>query len=249
MTIIETTAPASRPSVSGTVSGPPSDSVAGTVYRTLALIFGGILLVVGIAALSGGRFADSFIAEEMDRQNITMPTAEAIDGQLEKGRIDQQTAEELRPFDGELMSNGNHAKAYAGYIQDHMTAAGAASGLPAEQATYSGIGSAYSEVQAELSSEIAAQNPKASEEEISALVAKEIADPTSRYEAAREAASLASLRFDTMFNGNMLVGTLLNVYGWGLIGTIATWAGIALTGVGALLILGSFLLRPRTNRR
>lgn len=249
MTIAEAVVPVSLPSVAGSVSGPSSSSLTGTVYRTLALIVGVIILAVGIAALAGGRFADGFIAEEMDRQNITMPTAEAIDGQLAGGRIDQQTAEELRPFAGELMSNGNHAKAYAGYIQDHMAASGAASGLPPEKATYSGIGSAYSEVQAELTGEVAARNPQASEEDISALVAQEIADPTSRYGTAREAASLDLLRFDTMFNGNMLVGTLLNVYGWGLIGTIATWAGVALVFFGALLILGGFLLRPRPNRR
>lgn len=240
--------PVSRPSVSGPVPAPASASVVGTVYRTLALIFGVIILAVGVAALSGGRFAAGFIAEEMDRQNITMPAVEAIDGQLAGGRIDQETADELRPYAGELMSDGLQAKAYAGYIQDHMAASGAASGLPAEQATYSGIGSAFSEVQAELTADIAAENPKASEGEVSALVAKEISDPTSRYEAAREAASLQSLRFDTMFNGNMLVGTLLNVYGWGLIGTIATWAGVALIIVGALLILGGIVLRPRTNR-
>lgn len=247
MTIAEAVAPVSRPSAPGPGPAPASRSFPATVYRTLALTFGVLMLVVGIAALSGGRFADDFIAGEMARQHITMPTTEAIDGQLAGGRIDRETADELRPHAGELMSNGLQAKAYAGYIQDHMAASGAASGLSAEQATYSGIGSAFSEVQAELTAEIAAENPKASEEEVAALVAGEISDPTSRYETAREAAGLKSLRFDTMFNGNMLVGTLLNVYGWGLIGTIATWAGTALIIIGALLLLGGIFLRPRAN--
>lgn len=248
MTITKSATPAIQQSVASPVSRPASSSVAGTVYRTFALIVGIIILVVGIGALWGGRFADNFIAAEMERQHITMPTMDAIDGQLAGGRIDQETADELRPHAGEMMSNGLQAKAYAGYIQDHMAASGAASGLTPEQATYSGIGSAFSDVQAELGAEISGDNPQASEAEVAALVAKEISDPTSTYASAREAASLKSLRFDTMFNGNMLVGTLLNVYGWGLIGSIATWAGIALIIVGALLILGGIVLRPRANR-
>ncbi|MDR7329295.1 hypothetical protein [Corynebacterium guangdongense] len=246
MTITKSAAPVRQsPSTPLATAG---SSTAATVYRTLALIVGAIVLVVGVGALWGGRFADSFIAEEMARQNITMPSEQAIDSQLASQRIDQQTADELRPYADLQMADGNHAKAYAGYIQDHMAAAGAAAGLPAEQATYSGIGAAYGEVEAALTAEIAADHPKASEEEVAALTAKEIADPTSDYETAREAAGLKALRFDTMFNGNMLVGTLLNVYGWGLIGTIATWAGLACLVIGPLLILGGSLIRPKANR-
>ena len=246
MTITKSPAPVRQSPSTPLATATPT--TAATVFRTLALIVGVVVLIVGVGALWGGRFADSFIAEEMERQNITMPSEQAIDAQLASQRIDQQTAEELRPYADLQMANGNHAKAYAGYIQDHMAAAGAASGLSAEQATYSGIGAAYGEAEATLSAEIAADHPKASEEEVAALVAKEISDPTSGYETAREAAGLKSLRFDTMFNGNMLVGTLLNVYGWGLIGTIATWAGVACLVLGTLLILGGFLIRPKANR-
>ncbi len=247
MTITKTSETVRQSPSTPLVGTAPSTAPAAAVYRTLALIFGVVILVVGVGALWGGRFADSFIAEEMERQNITMPSEQAIDGQLASGRIDQATADELRPYADLQMANGNHAKAYAGYIQDHMAAAGAASGLPAEQANYSGLGAAYGEAETALTAEVAAENPKASEEEVAALVAKEIADPTTGYDTAREAAELKSLRFDTMFNGNMLVGTLLNVYGWGLIGTIATWAGIACLVAGTLLILGGFLVRPKAR--
>lgn len=255
MTIIEPAAPArpARPAPHPLPTAPNTATTgapdtARTIYRTLALVFGAILLLAGVGALWGGRFAESFIAEEMDRQNITMPTEQAIDGQLASGSIDQTTAEELLPYAGVTMANGSHAKAYAGYIQDHMAGAGAAAGLTPEQATYSGVGAVYAEVEETLTAQVAADNPRASEEEVLALVAGEIADPTSGYPAARQAAALDSLRFGTMFNGNMLVGTLLNVYGWGLVGAIATWAGIAFLAIGALFLLGGFLIRPRTTR-
>lgn len=247
MTITKTAASGFTPYVGSSQLKQPPGAVAATIYRTLALIIGVVILTVGIGALSGGRFADNFIADEMQRQNITMPGIEAIEGQLAGGRITQDTADALRPHAGEMMSNGIQAKAYASYIQDHMAASGAASGLSPEQATYSGIGAAYGEIEAALTAEIAADNPAASEQEVAALTAKEISDPITSYATAVEAASLKSLRFDTMFNGNMLVGTLLNVYGWGLIGAIATWAGTGLIIAGVILILGVLVLRPRKN--
>ena len=40
----------------------------------------------------------------------------------------------------------------------------------------------------------------------------------------------------TMFMGETLRGTLLNAWGWGTMGTIATLVGIVLMGIGAVLL-------------
>lgn len=46
--------------------------MATQVYKTLSKIFGIILLVVGIAALSGGLYADSFIKAQLEEQDVVL---------------------------------------------------------------------------------------------------------------------------------------------------------------------------------
>lgn len=206
------------------------------VYRNLAVIAGVLALILGIGAIAGGRFSDSFITKQMAAQNITMPTKESIDGQLDGGKIDAETARLLRPYAGKPLRTGSQARAYAMYIQAHMAYAGKQAGLSPEQATFSGLGQVIRTAKEELTKKVAADNSDLSSDDVEVKVKQEIANPATEYEQARKVASLEELRTDTMFTGNVLSGTLLNVYGWGLLGTIGTWVGwlLVLTGLGLL---------------
>jgi hypothetical protein len=57
----------------------------------------------------------------------------------------------------------------------------------------------------------------------------------------------------TLFMGETLRGMLLNAWGWGTLGTIATLAGIVLIGLGAILLavplLATVTARRRVERR
>ena len=53
----------------------------------------------------------------------------------------------------------------------------------------------------------------------------------------------------TMFMGETLRGTLLNAWGWGTMGTIATIAGIVLLGIGVVLLAVPLLVAVTSRRR
>ena len=186
--------------------------MATQVYRTLAKIVGAVLLVVGIAALFGGNFAHGFVREQLVAQNITMPTAEAIDAQVASGRITEGNAVELRKYaaDGP-MSTGPQARAFADeYILSHMRAGAKAAGVPEEQATYSGIGEVVTAKTAQLRAELKAvpENASKTDQEIAALAAQEIANPATDFSLAKEIKSLQDLRTSTFLDGNTLRGMM-----------------------------------------
>ena len=79
------------------------------------------------------------------------------------------------------------------------------------------------------------------------LVQAEINDPMTEYALAEEVASLNDLRYSTLLDGNTLRGMLLNAYGWGMIGTIATWAGIGAIVIGLALTAFGFLYKGRKD--
>ena len=225
--------------------------MATQVYRTLAKIVGAVLLVVGIAALFGGNFAHGFVREQLEAQNITMPTTEAIDAQVASGRITEGNAVELRKYaaDGP-MSTGPQARAFADeYILSHMRAGAKAAGVPEEQATYSGIGEVVSAKTAQLRAELKAvpENASKTDQEIAALAAQEIANPATDFSLAKEIKSLQDLRTSTFLDGNTLRGMLLNAYGWWLVGTIALVAGWTLIVVGVGLLALGLVLKPRAS--
>jgi len=53
----------------------------------------------------------------------------------------------------------------------------------------------------------------------------------------------------TMFMGETLRGTLLNAWGWGTMGTIATIAGFVLIGIGGILLAVPLLIAATSRRR
>lgn len=213
-------------------------SIATRIYKNIAKILGIVLVLIGIGAIIGGKFADSFIAEQLGDQYITMPEEEGINAQVESGRITQEDADALLPFAGEEMTNGNQAKAFANhYIYAHMKAGAAGLGYP--DANYSSLGGIFSEKEAALIEELKADNPTADEDTLAKMAAAEIKNPLTEYATAEEAAALEDLRYGTFLDGNTLRGMLLNAYGWGLVGTIAFWVGIlALVGGIALAAWG-----------
>lgn len=169
-----------------------------------------------------------------------MPTEEAISKQLESGSLTQEDADALTPYAGQTMTNGNQAKAFANrYIAARMRAGADRAGYP--DATYNSLGAVYTEKETAVIDELTTKNPDADEATIKAMATAEIANPMTSIPAAKEAAAVKSLRFDTMLNGNSLRGMLLNAYGWGLVGTIARWAGIGLIIVGLLLGIYGFV--------
>lgn len=222
--------------------------MATQVYRTLAKIVGAVLLLVGIAALVGANFAHGFVSEQLADQAIAMPSNESIDAQVESGRITEADAAALRPFAGQKMDSGVQARAFSDhYIAAHMKAAAKGAGVPDERASYSGIGELVTEKTTALKAELKAlpENAGKSDAEIAALANREIANPSTTFDNAKQAAALQKLRLDTFLDGNTLRGMLLNAYGWWLVGTIARFAGWALIVVGVALLGLGFALKPK----
>lgn len=221
--------------------------MASQVYKTLAKIVGIVLILGGAVAIFAGNFTGGFIKSQLEDQAVVLPTEEAIDAQLESGRIQQEDADAIRPVAGEAVTTGKQAEIFANhYIYAHMKAGVAGAGLP-EGTTYATVGGITSEKTAELTEEVAADNPDADEATVAKLVQAEINDPMTEYALAEEVASLNDLRYSTLLDGNTLRGMLLNAYGWGMIGTIATWAGIGAIVIGLALTAFGFLYKGRKD--
>lgn len=114
------------------------------VYQVLAQVFGIVLIIVGIGALSGGLYAHSYVTNQLSQEKITMPAGDAITA------LPQDSQKALKPFAGKPMTTGPQAQAYANhFIWEHMQSACAnvkdAKGnalppVPPEKCTYAGIG-------------------------------------------------------------------------------------------------------------
>ncbi|WP_124054506.1 hypothetical protein [Arcanobacterium ihumii] len=220
--------------------------MAAKIYKTLAIIFGVVLIVIGAGASFGGKYAHSFVNDQLGAQEISMPDKEALDGQLKGGRLTQEDVDALSGFVGEKMTTGPQAQAFADhYIAAHMRAAAKGAKVADDKATFEGIGELVNEEKAKLAKEIKSANPTVDDKAIDALVNKEIANKASTNETAQKIAKLTDLRMNTFLNGNSLRGMLLNAYGWYLVGTIALYAGIALIIVGALLVIGGIAVKPK----
>ncbi|MDO5048491.1 MAG: hypothetical protein Q4D87_01240 [Actinomycetaceae bacterium] len=216
------------------------------VYKTFAKIFGIILVLIGVGALVGAMFASSFISSQMEEQAIIFPEEEAIQSQVEIGRITEEDAAALRPYAGQQLADGAGAQVYAdNYIHSHMAFAARQAGVEGE--TYATLGGLVGQETAALTEKLTADNPGESEETIAKMVAAEIANPLTEYPEAARAKELQDLRTDIMLTGNTLRGMLLNVYGWGLIGQIAFFAGIGAVIVGLALTIWGFLPAKKKN--
>ncbi|MDU0477883.1 hypothetical protein QVA66_01365 [Staphylococcus chromogenes] len=88
------------------------------VYRALFEIFAVIFIVVGAGAAYGGNFAHNFVTAQLDQEKITMPAGQAI-----TSLKDQASQDALKPYEGQPLTTGPQAKAYADhFIWQHMMA-------------------------------------------------------------------------------------------------------------------------------
>ena len=188
----------------------------------------GLLLAV-VLLIAGGllTWASVFIGNEVDSQfsaqDITMPTQEAIDAQVEGGSLSEEDADALAAYAGETLDNGPAAKAYADhYIMAHMNASGRE--LSGEPVTYEQASATGREMMAAV-----AENPDATEEQQA------------------EAQAWMDLR-ESLFMGNTLRGLLLYGYAFATIGTIAGFAAIA-AFAGAAVLLALSVMGMRHARR
>lgn len=200
MTILE-----DRPTTTPTT--PVDKPIPVTRRRIDHLLIGAGVVAAIVLAIAGGlltwgsNFSEDYVSDELTAQNITFPPSEAL---VEEGRDD------LAKYGGEQVTTGEHAEAYASFIQGHVE--NTAGGL-----TYSEIPDRAA--QTALQEAIESGAPEA-----------EIA------ELEQEATTLSQQR-DTVFKGEMLRGTLLNAYAWSTMGQIAGIAATAAFAAAAVMLV------------
>ena len=165
------------------------------VVATLAFLVAGVLL------LWGSNFSDDYVHDELSSQNITFPTEEEL---REEGRDD------LVEFAGEDVTTGDHAEAYASYINGHLQ--DVAGGQTYSQIDDRGAAAAVEEA-------TAAGAPQAEIDELQAT-----------------ADQLAAQR-NTLFKGETLRGLLLSAYAWSTVGKIAGYAAYGAFAAAALMAI------------
>ena len=169
----------------------------------LGMLAAAVLLVAGFLLNWGSNFAEDYVTDELSSQNITFPPEDSLIGQ---GR------EDLAQYGGMQVTTGEHAEAYASYIEGHV--AGIADGMT------------YAEVpdRAARAAVVTAIEEGAPADEVAELQAT--------------ADELTAQR-DSIFRGETLRGLLLNTYAWSVIGRIAGIAAVVAffaAGVTFLLV-------------
>jgi hypothetical protein len=174
------------------------------------------MLVVILAAASGflfyeGSFVTTMVHDELVAQKIFFPGTDQIKA---GGSLDPaKFSAEIRNYAGQQVDNGDKARVYGNdYIGVHLT--GIAGGK-----TYSEVSSANSKLTAQIAS-------------------TPITDPNYATLQAQQA-TLAGQK-TSLFQGEMLRGTLLNSWGWWMVGNYTTYAGIGLM-IAALAVLGALV--------
>ena len=182
------------------------------------------MLVVILAASSGflfyqGSFVTGMVHDQLVAQQISFPGTDQIKA---GGSLDPaKFSAEIRNYAGQAVDNGDKARVYANdFIGVHL--AGVAGGK-----TYSQVSTAASAVNAQLAT-TATTDPN-----YATLQA--------------QAATLAGQKA-TLFQGEMLRGTLLNSWGWWTVGVYTTYAAIGLM-IAALIVLGALVFELQTAAR
>jgi hypothetical protein len=182
------------------------------------------MLVVILAASSGflfyqGSFVTGMVHDQLVAQQISFPGADQIKA---GGSLDPaKFSAEIRNYAGQAVDNGDKARVYANdFIGVHLT--GVAGGK-----TYSQVSAAASALNAQIAT-TATTDPN-----YATLQA--------------QAATLAGQKA-TLFQGEMLRGTLLNSWGWWTVGVYTTYAAIGLM-IAALVVLGALVFELQTAAR
>jgi hypothetical protein len=170
------------------------------------------MLVVILAASSGflfyeGNFVTGMVHDQLVAQKIFFPGTDQVKA---GGALDPaKFPTELTQYAGQQVDNGDKARVYAqDFIGEHLK--GVAGGQ-----TYSQVSSANSAAQAKLA-------------------ATPTTDPG--YAALQTQAATLAGQKTTLFQGEMLRGTLLNSWGWWTLGVYTTYAaiGLMIAGLGVL---------------
>ena len=174
------------------------------------------MLVVILAAASGflffqGTFVTGMVNDQLVAQKIFFPGTDQIKA---GGSLDPaKFSAEIRAYAGQQVDNGDKARVYGSdYIGVHL--AGVAGGQ-----TYSQVSSANSKLAAQLA-------------------ATPTTDPG--YAALQTQSATLAGQKTTLFMGEMLRGTLLNSWGWWMVGTYTIYAAIGLM-IAALGVLGALV--------
>ena len=172
------------------------------------------MLVVILAAASGflfyqGNFVTGMVHDQLVAQKIYFPGTDQVKA---GGALDPaKFPAELTQYAGQQVDNGDKAKAYANdFIGVHLQ--GVAGGK-----TYSQVSSAASALNAQI-----ATTPKT--------------DPN--YATLQAQAATLTGQKATLFQGEMLRGTLLNSWGWWTVGVYTAYAAVGLL-LAALGVLGA----------
>lgn len=176
------------------------------LWLTLAV---GALVIGGVALWLGG-FVQSNIRTELVSQQITFPAADRMTDEERAlpGMLDNA---------GLLLSTGNQAQAYAGYIGLHLAHSAEEAGYPG--AAYATLGGIQREIRAKVSA------------------ATEAGDQAALEAAQAELTAVTNLR-NSMLTGSTLRGTLLSAYGWDNVATGVNAAGVFVMVLGvAFLVL------------
>ena len=174
------------------------------------------MLVVILAASSGflffqGNFVTGMVHDQLVAQKIFFPGTDQIKA---GGALDPaEFPAEIRQYAGQQVDNGDKARVYAqDFIGKHLQ--GVASGQ-----TYSQVSSAQSAAAKQLA-------------------ATATTDPN--YATLQAQVATLSGQKTTLFQGEMLRGTLLNSWGWSTLGTYTIYAAVGLM-IAALGVLGALV--------
>jgi hypothetical protein len=197
-----------KPTNEGKVSGGNNVNKA-IRWRIVTLQSMLVLILAGASGFlfSEGSFVTGMVHDELVAQQIYFPGVDQIKA---GGALDPaEFPAEIRNYAGQQVDNGDKARVYAAdFIGKHLQ--GIAKGQ-----TYSQVSSAAMALNARIASTLTT-------------------DPNY----ATLQAQLATLNGQkaTLFQGEMLRGTLLNSWGWWTLGVYTTYAGIGLliAGMGAL---------------
>jgi hypothetical protein len=182
------------------------------------------MLVIILASASGflfseGSFVTTMVHDELVAQRVFFPGTDQIKA---GGALDPaKFSAEIRSYAGQQVDNGDKARVYANdFIGVHL--AGVAGGK-----TYSEVSSANSKLNAQIAS-------------------TPTTDPNYASLQAQQA-TLAAQK-TTLFQGEMLRGTLLNSWGWWMVGSYTVYAAIGLM-IAALGVLGALVFELQVASR
>src|SRR6202162_1280681 len=174
------------------------------------------MLVIILASASGflfyeGNFVTGMVHDQLVAQKISFPGTDQI--KAGGALAPAEFPSEIRQYAGQAVDNGDKARVYAqDFIGKHLQ--GVANGQ-----TYSQVSSAQSAAAKQLA-----------------------ATPTTDPNYATRQAQVATLagQKTTLFQGEMLRGTLLNSWGWWTVGVYTAYAAVGLM-IAALVALGALV--------